>query len=201
MKKQQLIIFVKKPEAGRVKTRLAQTIGTAAAVRVYKKLLRHTFRESAGLLADVALYLSTPIEDPSLWHGLDCQVYMQHGKDLGYKIHHAFENAFLQGYHSVGIIGSDCPELSTKILQNALHTLAKTDVVIGPAKDGGYYFLGMKRLYKTVFQNKLWSTNKVLSQTIADCKKLNIRYQLLETLSDIDTEEDLKNFPWLWAKN
>ncbi|MDX5437648.1 MAG: TIGR04282 family arsenosugar biosynthesis glycosyltransferase, partial [Pontibacter sp.] len=111
--------------------------------------------------------------------------------DLGKKMQKAFAAAFLEGYISVVIIGSDCLQLTPDIINRAYKELETHDVVIGPALDGGYYLLGMNCLYPQLFQNKRWSTEHVFPDTIHDLQRLHLSYTLLPHLSDIDHAEDL----------
>ena len=103
----------------------------------------------------------------------------------------AFEASFAQGYKKVCIIGSDCYELDTHILEEAFAQLDRKEVVIGPAKDGGYYLLGMRKMHMHLFENKKWSTSSVLSDTLNDLKEANLSFYLLPELTDIDEEKDL----------
>src|SRR5690606_30334493 len=91
--------------------------------------------------------------------------------DLGYKMKQAFETAFQQEYNAVVIIGSDCLELNQQLIERAFDALEKHEVVIGPAKEGGYYLLGMKQLHASLFENKAWSTSEVFPSTLADIKR------------------------------
>ena len=102
-----------------------------------------------------------------------------------------FEIAFERDYKRVVIIGSDCKDLSNETIRQAYEELKKNDVVIGPAKDGGYYLLGMNSFYPELFENKQWSTENVMLDTILDVKKLGLKYSLLQPLSDVDYKEDL----------
>ena len=111
--------------------------------------------------------------------------------DLGERMERAFGQAFAQDYDKVIIIGSDCIEISTEIIEDALKALDDHNVVIGPAHDGGYYLLGMDRHYPHLFKNKIWSTEDVFLDTLLDIKKLKLSYSLLPTLSDVDEEKDL----------
>lgn len=109
----------------------------------------------------------------------------------------AFSVGFNQGYKNIIIIGSDCIDLTTSIIENAFSCLQHNDFVIGPAKDGGYYLLGMNKEHIQVFENKKWSTVSVYRETIADFKSLEGTYAVLPELSDIDEVTDLKT-PSLW---
>ena len=108
----------------------------------------------------------------------------------------AFVTLFEMGFEKVLIIGSDCLELSTPIIEQAFELLNEKEVVIGPASDGGYYLLGMKKLFPNLFENKQWSTEHVFQQTIDDLQKEDIDYDVLITLTDVDTEES-----WIKSKN
>lgn len=186
-----LMIFVKNPEPGKVKTRLAQSIGNEKALIVYKSLLNMTAKVSSTVRSDKAVFYFEFVDDDDLWNNYFYQKYIQEGDDLGNKMMNAFSLAFEKGYNQVVIIGSDCPELTTAIIEQAFQLLDEKDVAIGPASDGGYYLLGMCKLYKELFLNKQWSSENVLLDTLLDLKEKNISYELLETLSDVDYEEDL----------
>lgn len=189
-----LIIFVKNPVLGKAKTRLAATIGDKSALAVYKLLLEKTRAETIGLSADRVVYYSNHIDLNDLW---DNEVYdkqVQVDGDLGVKISFAFKKAFEDGYQRVTIIGSDCYEMRQSHLEEAFSTLATHDAVIGPAEDGGYYTIGISRFIPELFENKVWSTESVATDTISDFEKYKLNYKVLDTLNDVDTEKDLG--PW-----
>jgi len=187
-----LIIFVKNPEIGRVKTRLAKTIGDEQALSIYQKLLLYTKEITKGLNADKSVYYSEHIDNNDLWDNMLFSKHLQRGDDLGERMQNAFADAFAQGKERVIIIGSDCLELETYMIKEAFAVLENNDVVLGPAKDGGYYMIGMTAFLPTLFEDKNWSTDDLLMDTISDLKKMNAKYYLLKTLNDIDTIEDLK---------
>lgn len=188
--KEALILFVRNPELGKVKTRISNVAGDAFALHVYKNLLAHTKTITLHLPVDKYVYYADEIQDEDLWNNDLYFKAKQEGLDLGTRMHHAFSSVFQKSYKKICVIGSDCLELTAQIIEDAFKKLDKTDVVIGPAADGGYYLLGMKNAIKDVFQGIDWSTNLVLSQTL---KKLENRYsyELLPVLSDIDILEDL----------
>lgn len=188
--KKALLVFYRNAIRGRVKTRLAAGIGEDAALEVYLKLVNLSREAAAGAMADIIVYYSEYIDKNDAWQGLIGR-RIQSGGDLGERMKAAFETTFHDGYQVVGIMGTDCPELSAEILNNAFELLVSNDVVIGPATDGGYYFLGMRKLYGFLFDNKQWSTDAVLRETVSDCKKNNLSVRLLPILSDIDTAQDL----------
>ena len=192
-----LIIFVKNPVEGQVKTRVAASVGHPKAVEVYVELLEHTKNTMAELLkiADsrrfkINVYYGDFINENDLWNDLNVQKHLQTGADLGERMKNAFANEFATGAASVAIVGSDCLELETKHLKEAFMALDNAEVVIGPALDGGYYLLGMNQLQTALFENKPWSQPNLLKETKAELKAQKISYELLETLSDIDTWED-----------
>jgi len=187
-----LLIFVKNPQLGKVKTRLAQTVGNEQALAIYLQLLYHTQSISSQLMVNRAVYYSSFIDRADIWPETQFKKYEQTGTDLGERMKNAFATAFAEGFEKVVIIGSDCPQLTSTHIQQAFDMLSTRDAVIGPAEDGGYYLLGMNRLLPELFVNKAWSSAEVLPQTIADFERLQLSYYCLETLQDVDTEEDLK---------
>ena len=192
-----LMLFVRNPELGKVKTRLAASVGPETALDIYLHLLRHTRDITQHLPLDKVVYYSEKVEEDDLWPAPLYLKKLQHPEgDLGEKMQRAFETAFAEGYTSVVIIGSDCPQLTPDIINQAFEALKTNEVVIGPALDGGYYLLGMKHLYRDLFQNKRWSTEHVFPDTIADIERLHLRHTLLPSLSDVDELEDLQeNWP------
>jgi len=192
MTRQALIIFVKKPELGKVKTRLADSIGDRRALEVYHQLLERTLVFTQPLAMDKFVYYTPEIVHDDLWADDQYFKAKQSGNDLGEKMQHAFEQLFEAGYQQILIIGSDCYQLSSQIIGQAYQALEQHDVVVGPSTDGGYYLLGMKQMHPALFQNKAWSTAQVLEQTIADIKKYRLSCFLLPELTDVDREDDLK---------
>ena len=188
-----LLIFARYPELGRVKTRLAASIGDEAALAVYQELLHHTFAATAAVAAHKTLWLAeppaAPVALPEAWSNYE-QLYQAPG-DLGSKMQAAFAYAFAAGATAVLIIGTDCPGLTTELLLRAYALLVTHDVVIGPAEDGGYYLLGMRELYEHLFVNKSWSTDSVLAHTLTDADRLGLRVAQLPTLRDVDDATDL----------
>jgi rSAM/selenodomain-associated transferase 1 len=186
-----LMIFAKNPEMGKVKTRLAKTIGQEKALMIYVKLLEHTHAIADKVFADKAIFYSEKVQEFDLLDYYKFPKFLQKGDDLGDRMDRAFGQAFGQHYEKVVIIGSDCYELTSEIIEDALLALDNHNVVIGPAHDGGYYLLGMDRHYSHLFKNKAWSTEDVLLDTLLDLKKLKLSYALLPTLNDVDEEKDL----------
>ena len=189
--KNAILLFTKNPELGKVKTRLAKTIGNERALEIYKTLLTHTQSIASPIDADKFVFYSDTINETDQWSAADYHKKLQFNGDLGQRMAAAFQEAFSLGYQSVCIIGSDCYELTSAIISEAFSKLSDHDVVIGPTHDGGYYLLGMKLLYKPLFLNKSWSTDTVFSDTINDFDTLSLTSYRLIKLSDVDEEKDL----------
>lgn len=186
-----LIIFIKNPVLGKVKTRLAGTVGDETALEVYKELLNYTQKITLLIDADKFLFYADFLQREDEWPNDRFIKHLQKGNNLGERMYTAFEDIFLNKYQKVIIIGSDCLDLSASVIEDAYKFLNESDVVIGPAKDGGYYLLGMKELHQCIFKNVSWSTSHVLKQTLSICKSQHLNYSLLPTLTDIDVENDL----------
>lgn len=185
------MIFVKNPILGKVKTRLAKDVGDINALAVYNKLLIHTNFVSSLADCEKAVYYSDEISSHDLWLEREYNKYVQEGSDLGERMLNAFDLGFFKRFKKVVLIGSDCIELNETIINKAFEALIDNDIVFGPAKDGGYYLVGMNKLIPELFINKEWSTENVLLDSILDVQKLGLKYKLLETLSDIDNIDDL----------
>ncbi len=186
-----LMIFVKNLIPGMVKTRLAKDVGIEIALDVYQKLVHHTHQITKKIEEDKAVYYSEYIEIEDIWKNKDYKLTSQKGVSLGEKMSTAFDEAF-DSYKKVIIIGSDCYNLNTKIIKKAFEMLEENEVVVGPAKDGGYYLLGMNDFFHQLFQNKEYSTDHVLKDLLHETETLNLSVYQLPTLNDIDTLEDLK---------
>lgn len=190
--KSALIIFARNPELGKCKTRLAKTIGDEAALNIYKHLLNHTATISANVKADKYVFYSETIKKDDLWNPDVFRKKPQYGYDLGSRMENAFSELFQLGYEKIIIIGSDALDLTTNNIDDAFQMLNTDDFVIGPAKDGGYYLLGMKTLYDSLFKDKDWGSSSVLKDTLDDIQNNN--FSLLEELNDIDTFDDVKPY-------
>ena len=186
-----LIIFVRNPVLGKVKTRLAQALGAEKALAIYKKLLQHTHDIVIGVEADKFLYYADYINHEDIWENDVFKKELQLGIELGERMKNSIGNLFDKGYAKVGIIGSDCYDLTSDIIQEGIAQLDKHDVVVGPAKDGGYYFIGMNSYFSELFEGKKWSTETVLEDTIEQLKQMDVTYSKLPVLSDIDQAEDI----------
>ena len=187
-----LMTFTRNPELGKVKTRLAKGIGEQNALEVYIKLLEHTESVLQKINTDKCVWYSVSVRQNDIWPDDSYQKKAQFGNDLGERMLNAFKDAFQQQYKKVIIIGSDLYDLQPKHIEEAITALDNNDIVIGPAQDGGYYLLGMKRLHEKAFAPKNWGTETVLADTLKDLDNQNI--YLLDTLNDIDLAEDLEPY-------
>ena len=193
MSKRLLILFVKNPELGKVKTRLADEIGEQAALDIYELLLKRTKEVTKNLDVQKVVYFHDEIKPSSIWTS-DYEKGIQIGADLGTKMGLAFQSGFKQKYDQICVIGSDCYDIKQSHIEDAFGALDYHDAVIGPAKDGGYYLLGVSQQQPAIFKNKNWSTDSVCSDTIADFERLNMKFHQLPVLSDVDVAADLG--PW-----
>lgn len=190
--KKALIIFTRNPELGKCKTRLAKTVGDESALDIYKYLLQHTAQLSEKIKADKYVFYSENIKRDDIWNSAVFNKKLQEGDDLGQRMEHAFAELFELGYEIVLIIGSDLLDLNSDDVTEAFELLTDFETVIGPAKDGGYYLLGMKNLNSDIFKNKDWGTATVLKSTLEDLQNNNVH--LLKELNDIDTFEDMQHY-------
>lgn len=189
-----LIIFIKNPERGKVKTRLAATVGEDKALAIYKSLMAHTREAALGVTAKRLLFYSENIAPADDWSTTSFIKRLQSNGDLGERMKEAFKVGFQQG-SKVMIIGSDCPQLTTALIQQAYSALDQHDFVLGPALDGGYYLLGMSSFTPSLFESMPWSTDQVAAITRDRIAAIGSLYEL-PSLSDIDYEEDWKKYGW-----
>lgn len=188
-----LITFLKNPERGKAKTRLAAGIGPDAALEAYIELLSHTRNVALAVDAKRFLFYKDEIWKDE-WKEDAFEKHLQPSGNLGEKMKAAFQFVFDQSAAKVAIIGSDCGELQPELITEAFNKLETHDVVIGPAEDGGYYLLAMKQAEDFLFENKSWSTEELLKETIADLKKQGKTFFLLKELYDIDTIQEWKRW-------
>lgn len=189
-----LLIFARNPIEGKVKTRLAATLGNDKALRIYLELLAHTSSITQSVDCDRFVFYSDGVTKNDLWNDQAFFKQEQYGDDLGERMLNAFDTVFKLGYKRVIIIGTDCFELTSQLINQAFDGLKKHSVVIGPSFDGGYYLLGMNQLHAALFVGKEWSTDSVYTSTIHDLSNQQISYHQLPTLSDIDTEADWNHY-------
>ncbi len=185
MQNNQLIVFSRTPLLGKVKKRLARVLGPEKALAIHRKLLAHSLRvaKSSGFSYKV-YYSEAPVVPVEGHHAV------QRGTDLGERMLNCFI-AELREAEKVCLIGSDCYELTPAIIKQAFNALNNHDVVLGPAHDGGYYLIGLKKALPRLFTGIAWGGHKVLAATLDICTKHGLSYALLPTLNDIDLAEDV----------
>lgn len=187
-------VFAKNPVAGKVKTRLARTVGEQKALGIYTFMLKNILDETEKSEADKYIFYD---EDPiSPFFGQYKQQYdfvVQKGDDLGRRMINCFDRLFLT-YSQIIIIGSDIPGINKDILQIAFEGLKEHKISVGPTADGGYYLIGFsKEAFKhDFFKNIKWSTYEVFEKTINKIKKVWYNPLVLPMLHDVDMEADLK---------
>ncbi len=194
-----LLIFAKNPKKGKVKTRLADDLGEEKALGIYHKLLEYTRDVVMPLPVDKQLWYSRYIDKFDGWEGQHFEKRLQEGEGLGERMKQAFAAAFSDGYRKAIIIGSDCAELKTGMLERAYRELESKDVVIGPAGDGGYYLLGMKTLHPQLFEGIAWSTSSVYEESRAKIESAGLSLWAGKTLHDVDTKEDWERVKDQWG--
>lgn len=192
MKKEVVLVFQKNAILGLVKTRLASGIGELPAMEIYKHLVQLTYSALEALQVPVWTYFSDFI--PESAHTSLEKSLVQQGKDLGERMSNAFARTFESGSDKVVLIGTDCPTLQSQHLLQAFEALNDSDLVLGPATDGGYYLIGMKSGAAYLFEGIAWSTSQVLSQTLHLASQHCLIVTLLPELDDIDTQEDWQRY-------
>ncbi len=189
-------IFVKAPIPGRVKTRLAEDIGSSEAADVSRRLGRQVVGATAGSGHRTIVWF-TPAREAAFvreWlHGLGpIEFRPQVGATLGARLSHAVTRQFDEGARRVLIIGSDCPGVGRRLIAEAFTALGKYDLVLGPARDGGYYLIGLRAPQPTLFRGISWSTGAVTIETRTRACSLGLSCRLLRPLRDVDTARDAR---------
>jgi uncharacterized protein len=191
-----LIIFTRYPEPGKAKTRLIPALGDVAAADLHRQMTEQTL-DRVKLLqqshpVSVEVWFAGGDRDRmQTWLGADLQYQPQPEGDLGSRMRQAFQVGFNRGVKASIIVGTDCPELTVAVLTAAFQALQQTDLVLGPATDGGYYLIGLRRSAPELFESISWSTERVFQQTVAVASKLNLSLSCLPMLADVDRPEDL----------
>lgn len=205
MSKDCLIIFTRYPQPGKVKTRLIPALGAAGAAALHQRMVEHTLaqaralRQTRALSIEVWFTSSSTLAQMQEWLGTDVDYCVQPEGDLGDRMVSAFKSVFSKGYTSALIVGTDCPDLNTTLLAQGFSALAQHELVLGPAIDGGYYLMGLRRLVPELFVDIAWSTGEVLEKTLAIAQQLKLTPFLLHHLTDIDVPQDLEH-PFVKAR-
>lgn len=203
-KKNALLIFVKYPEPGKVKTRLSGHFSPEDSAGLYKSLVEDLYaklvRNDGSENYDVHVYFS-PVDkgaEFSDWLGSSAKLYPQEGEDLGEKLTNAMKRSFDRGYEKAAAIGSDCIDLSVEEINNAFDTLDqsnKTEAVVGPTDDGGYYLIGSSRFIPELFAEISWSTDMVYTETVEKLSQMGLHFEELEYKFDVDSIKEVRQ---LW---
>lgn len=193
-----LVIVARYPQAGTTKTRLARSLGDEETVRLYRAFLTDLASRFAGQAGYDLHWAYTPAGvdykaflaelAPSLVRHM--RFFPQEGDGLGKRLHNAFRQTYAQGYERTVLIGSDSPQLSADTIIEASRALDRVGVVLGPAEDGGYYMIAMRRPHD-VFHDIPMSTDAVLRMTVELALRQGLEVSLQETLFDIDELSDL----------
>jgi len=188
-----LIIFTRNPILGKVKTRLAKTVGDKTALDIYTFLLKKTKEITLDSPCDKVVYYSEKIIKNDIWNCNSFRKEVQFGEDLGAKMKNSFYDAFENNYRKVVLIGSDIYDLESYHINEAFKKLETNDVVMGPALDGGYYLIGLKKMHPKIFDNKKWGSSTVRKDTLKNLEKVDVH--LLPILNDVDVIEDIEHHP------
>jgi rSAM/selenodomain-associated transferase 1 len=191
-----LIIFTRYPEPGKTKTRMISLLGQYGAARLQQQMTEYTLKQAKKLQKSmslsIAIFYSGGTEQLMRdWLGNEIIYQQQSDGDLGQRMKSAFARSLSISCDKVVIIGTDCPELNSTVLSQAFELLTCSDLVLGPALDGGYYLIGLSRLIPELFQGINWGTSAVFEQTKAIAQQLKLKVSYLSPLHDIDRPEDL----------
>lgn len=194
--KECVIMFVKSAERGMVKSRLAASVGEDVALDLYKCFVRDLMEMLVQGRYPLKVFFYPPDSRRKIrqWLGDEQTLIPQKGSDLGERMKNALELVFSQGFHHALLIGSDAPDLSDLLIEEALGALEDYDAVVGPSIDGGYYLIGFTReaFIEEVFRGIAWSTSEVFEETVKILMRANLMVHILPPWRDIDTVDDLK---------
>jgi len=193
-----LILFVKAPRIGTVKTRLQPELTPEQSLLLYQSMVEDLVHQFDGVgFCDLKIFFhpADAIGELKSWLGNAHDYFPQQGNDLGERMYHAIADMLHQNYHKATLIGSDIPTVNSTTLVQAFTALDEYDVVLGPCNDGGYYLVGMKQSQPKLFEAIDWSTSAVLQQTIQRAQAAGLDVFQLPQKSDLDTYADLRD---LW---
>ncbi|MBE9138085.1 TIGR04282 family arsenosugar biosynthesis glycosyltransferase [Nodosilinea sp. LEGE 07088] len=199
-----LLMFSRYPEPGRTKTRLIPYLGPEGAAALQQRMTEHVLSRVTAAAQILPLTITVHFAGGTqgqmqAWLGEEVTCYPQAEGSLGDRLRAAFQQSFDQGYCGAIAIGSDCPALGQGHLAEALAALNRVDVVLGPATDGGYYLIGLRRPEPTLFHAIDWGTDQVLTQTLTVAANQGLSVELLSPLTDIDRPGDLPQWEQILA--
>lgn len=189
-----LLVFTRAPEAGRAKTRLIPALGAQGAADAQREMTTLLLSRLAGLRDDieVEIRLDGDMALARRAYGEGWRYAPQGEGDLGDRLRRAVESwAAPDGSRPVVIVGSDCPALDARHIFEASQRLSTVDLVLGPALDGGYYLIALRRGCDALFRGVSWGASRVLEQTVDRAARAGLTCSLLEPLRDVDRPEDL----------
>ena len=191
MPEPQIIIFVKAPRPGFVKTRLAATIGNEAACDAYCQLTENVLANLAPLPhLEIRFTPDDAEKEIPQWLRDDWTAHPQGNGDLGDRMHQAFTEVNSPAI----IIGSDCPQVELSDFRTAAKALQTHDAVIGPATDGGYWLIGLNAPCPALFEGVEWGSDSVLQSTLVKAHEAGLSVEILRKLTDVDTGADWEKF-------
>jgi len=202
--RQCIIVFVKAPLMGRVKTRLSQVLGEETVLDLYKCFVADVIATLNSGRHGIRIFYHPPEEKQKIqeWLGFELPLFPQQGKDLGERMANAFKQSFSNDFKPVLLVGTDCPDLPGSIIDEAFEALSANAAVIGPAFDGGYYLVGFNpdHFFPAIFKNMPWGTEYIFERTMNVFASKRVQVYVLPKWRDIDRCEDLEYFKEKTAK-
>ncbi len=199
-----ILFFVKYPEQGQVKTRLSAELGASVTVELYRSFVLDVLSmlEKSGIQFYICFSPENSQEKFVKWLGNEYSYMPQQGGDLGQRMKNALCQSFAQGFRHSVLIGSDIPDLSAELMEEACSSLRTHDAVIGPSLDGGYYLIGFNNstLLPGIFKEMEWSTDTVFAETLTRLKDAKLKVHQLPERRDIDILADLRSL-YLGSRN
>ena len=193
-----LILFVDIPPAEKMKSRLMPLLSTEECISLSGCFIKDVYEKAKATGADVYVFFTPRNRKEAIRAllGMDAVLLPQFGDDLGQKMKNAIGAVLRLGYQKVVLMGTDIPHIHTETIRNAFDNLEYKDIVIHPALDGGYYLIGMKREYESIWNIRRYGTNTVMYDTLQHIKEENLSVSVGQMYYDIDCKNDLKQ---LWS--
>jgi rSAM/selenodomain-associated transferase 1 len=196
-----VIVFLRAPQKGRVKTRLARDLDPGLVLDLYRAFVLDTLASAAEAGHPMIFFTPDGQRDKiRQWLGDGYDLFAQTGRDIGERMAGAFQTVFCRGVKKALLVGTDIPQLETRMITQGFELLNRYDAVLGPSTDGGYYLAGFcrDRFTSAVFKGMKWSTPTVFDQAAALLKNNGLSYGCLPALTDIDTLDDFNSLITLW---